>query len=537
MRKLISTAKSLAKEHIPSSSFPSSSSPPASSGPPPTDQPPTLSPPTIRDLYRYRYHHGTNLGSIFVLERWLTGSMFPSSCHGGSELAAVSASLSEAGLEATKGKFERHWREYVSDADLDWLAAEGGCTSVRLPIGYWTLGPGYCKGTALEKVGEVYAGAWEAVRALVRRCGERGIGVLVDMHGLPGGANPNDHSGTDSGKCEFWGSRRNEELALRCVEFVAKEMSGFENVVGLQIVNETEGGKAAEMWGFYDKAREVVGRVDEGMLVVVSDAWDLGSASGEVARRNTVGARGPPVVLDTHLYWCFSDQDKGKTAKQITGEAYDKLGEAVAASGSVVDKGAVQAIVGEYSCVLAEETWQKSSHEGSRDGLSREFGRAQSRRYQDKAGGSFFWTYRMDWMDGGEWGFKEQTNKDGITAPHNLRLDGQDIAGRVQRARDAMYGKRGNTYGAHCHYWDSNHPGHYEHQRFEAGWTVGFEDALSIFEMRSRTGKGHGGDKIGMLELWVLKRLKESGQGGKFVWEYEQGFRQGIRDFYELVGV
>ncbi|KAG8628782.1 hypothetical protein KVT40_002647 [Elsinoe batatas] len=533
MRKLFSQAKSLAKEQFPSSS----SFPAPGPGPQFADQPPRLSPPTPHDMYLYRYHHGTNLGSIFALERWLTGSMYPSSAPGSSEYAAVSASISESGLDATREKFERHWREYVSDQDLDWLANEGGCTTVRLPIGYWTLGPGFCRGTAFEKVAGVYEMAWEAVKGLVRRCGGRGIGVLVDLHGLPGGANPNDHSGTDSGRAEFWGSRRNEELGLRCVEFVAGELRGWENVVGVQIVNETEGGKGGEMWSFYDKAREVVGRIDEGMLVIVSDAWDLGSASREVARRNVVGARGPPVVLDTHLYWCFSDHDKAKTAKQITGETYDKLGEAEATSGSVLDRGAVQAIIGEYSCVLAEETWQKSGHEGSREDLSREFGQAQSRRYQDKAGGSFFWTYRMDWMDGGEWGFKEQTNKGAITAPHNVRLSRDDVSERVRRARDAMYGKRGNTYGAHCQYWDTNHPGHYEHQRFEAGWTVGFEDALTIFEMRTRTGRASGGDKIGMLELWVLKRLKESGQGGKFVWEYEQGLRQGVRDFYELVGV
>jgi hypothetical protein len=54
--------------------------------------------------------------------------------------------------------------------------------------------------------------------------------------------------------------------------------------------------------------------------------------------------------------------------------------------------------------------------------------------------------------------------------------------------------------------------------------------------MRAQRGF-EGGDKIGMLELWVLKRIRESGQGGKFVWEYEQGLRQGVRDFYQLAGI
>ena len=50
-------------------------------------------------------------------------------------------------------------------------------------------------------------------------------------------------------------------------------------------------------------------------------------------------------------------------------------------------------------------------------------------------------------------------------------------------------------------------------------------------------GIAYLGDKIGMLELWILKRIRESGQGGKFVWEYEQGLRQGVKDFYQLAGI
>jgi hypothetical protein len=46
-----------------------------------------------------------------------------------------------------------------------------------------------------------------------------------------------------------------------------------------------------------------------------------------------------------------------------------------------------------------------------------------------------------------------------------------------------------------------------------------------------------GGDKIGCLEIWVKKRLGESGQKGDFVWEWEQGFRAGIKAFESCVGI
>jgi hypothetical protein len=45
--------------------------------------------PSAKDILRYRYHHGSNLGSTFVLEKWLSGSMYDGGAAGSSELDAV----------------------------------------------------------------------------------------------------------------------------------------------------------------------------------------------------------------------------------------------------------------------------------------------------------------------------------------------------------------------------------------------------------------------------------------------------------------
>ena len=64
-------------------------------------------------------------------------------------------------------------------------------------------------------------------------------------------------------------------------------------------------------------------------------------------------------------------------------------------------------------------------------------------------------------MDGGEWGFKQQTNNGAITAPHNLALSNDDVQSRISHAQSQSDGKFGQTFGSHCQYWDSNHPGEY----------------------------------------------------------------------------
>lgn len=59
-----------------------------------------------------------------------------------------------------------------------------------------------------------------------------------------------------------------------------------------------------------------------------------------------------------------------------------------------------------------------------------------------------------------------------------------------------------------------------------------------------QTGVNHvsdGGNKIGMMDLWVLKRMKEVGCADKKEcpsgWEFEQGFRNGVAAFYTAVGI
>lgn len=492
---------------------------------------------TLTDVLRYRYHHGTNVGSVFILERWLTPSAFPSSCSGSSELAAVQAWIQQEGIEAATKRFETHWRDYVSDSDLDWLRDVAKCTTIRLPIGYFTLGPKFCEHTAFKKVASVYTSAWSFVKALVSRCNARGIGTLLDLHGLPGGANDQEHSGTNSARTELWGSSKNLQLATKCVCFMVQEAKTMEGVAGIQIINEAET-EAKGMYDWYQKVLSEVSHVDAAVPIYVSDAWNFDKALTWSQSKNAVQMRSVtnPVVIDTHLYWAFTDADKQKTPQQITYETQSKLSELDGKDGAVLNHGASQAIVGEYSCVLTEDSWAKR-HDVPKDQLVREFGNAQSKRYQQRAGGSFFWTYRMDWMPGGEWGFKEKVEQGAITPPLSLTLTPAEIQSRNTGAQNQRDLRRGQTWGSHCKYWDTNFPGHYEHQRFADGWDVGFGDATAFFGMRSARGWS-GGDRVGMLDLWCLKRLRESKMGGEeFAWEWETGLRQGVRDFYELAGV
>jgi aryl-phospho-beta-D-glucosidase BglC (GH1 family) len=501
---------------------------------PPNKQPPNMGPPSALDTLRYRYHHGTNLGSVFVIERWLQSSRFPPDTEGSSELAAVKAWVDSIGIDATRCKFEDHWANIVTDDALEWLVNEAKCTTIRLPIGYYDLpGPVFTHGTPFEPYAQVYVGAWDSICTMVRRLRARSIGVLIDFHALPGGANAQEHSGTNSGRAEFWSSETNRSKGTECAKFIAQEACSGLDIAGIQLVNEADW-ESERMYEWYDEAVAAISAIDSSIPIIISDGWNLSKAVDYSLRKNSPFVDRPrsPVVIDTHYYWAFTDADKQKSPQEIIREIPSKLAELDEKEGSVIDRGAVQTVVGEYSCVLTEDSWAKRG-DTPKEELVKGFGQMQSKRYQQRAGGSFFWTWKMDWMPGGEWGFQAQTIAGNIVPPKHALLSVQDKKALLEKAKREQEDRMRDAVQQHVGHWARIDPhGTYEHEKYEFGWKIGYEDAFSFLE-----GIGAQGDRIGMLELWVLKRVRESGFRGGFAWLFEHGVRKGIQDFYTVVGI
>ncbi|KAI9727447.1 MAG: Glucan 1,3-beta-glucosidase 3 [Cirrosporium novae-zelandiae] len=510
---------------------------------PPHDTAPALQAPTILDVIRYRYHHGSNLGSIFVLERWLSGSMYLNGAKGDSELDAITASLEETGLDETRAKWESHWSTYVTDADLIYLSRTANCTTFRLPIGYFTLGPSFCAGTPFEgDASQVYVNAWSACKSLISRAYSYGIGTIIDFHAVPGGANGEGHSGTNSGKAELWGNTAHLDLAKRCLSFIAQEEAkgGLPGVAGIQLCNESVWA-AYGMYQWYDDVIGAIAQAGSRAPIYISDGWDLPTALGYSQSKNTVYTQGPtnPIIVDTHKYYTFSDSDRSQSPQQIIARIPSELGELDGKDGSVVDRGACAVLIGEYSCVLDTQTWNRVPSE-QRSALTQQFGHAQSARWQTRSAGCTFWTYRMDWMDGDDWGFKQQSQLGNLPPPSSLLLPFDEVRSRVTYAENNRHQLMTVAVQQHEGYWNSTSPDtRFEHWRYAAGWNVGFADAMAFYQMRADGGFGaaaKGADRIGSLDIWTLKRLRDSGQGGGFLWEWEQGFRRGVGDFLNIVG-
>jgi aryl-phospho-beta-D-glucosidase BglC (GH1 family) len=170
------------------------------------------------------------------------------------------------------------------------------------------------------------------------------------LHGLPGGANAEDHSGTSSHKTDFWGNKKNLDLAKQSLHFMACEIqNGMHGVLGLQIVNESVY-DAKGMYEFYSQAIDIIGSVDESIPIYISDGWDLPRCLQWTSSRDPYRNRRNPVVIDTHRYFTFSDKDRASSPQDIIGRIPSELGEVN--PGELCNKGETQVIVGEWYLIV-----------------------------------------------------------------------------------------------------------------------------------------------------------------------------------------
>ena len=442
-------------------------------------------------------------------------------------------SLKIRGLSATIEKWENHWANALLDTDLEFLVFEAHCNHVRLPIGFFTLGPEFCTGTQFRGApSQVYPSAWAHVLAMCSKLAKCGISVLIDMHALPGSANESSHSGTTASFANLWGSPYYLGFAEKCILFVAREIAAgkIPNCAGFQICNEAIW-QAKGMYDFYANMLFKISEIDISIPIYISDAWNLGATVDWIQRYNTTSSRTNLMIIDTHEYYTFDEKHTSKTPPQLLGLVSAALKAADHVSGNVHRYGAVPLYVGEYSCVMDRKSWSDTLPR-ERAILTQMFGLRQCRTWLDKACGSAFWTLKMDWMPGGDWGFVEQTRKHCIEAPGHLSLQWDEVTRRIAEAEVRKSQIWQKAVVTHNNYWDDIQTGEqYEHWRFEDGWNDGWNDALAFFGMRKACRVGvQGGDKIGCLDGWIRKRLVEARQLDRYGWEYEHGFRDGVKE-------
>ncbi len=208
---------------------------------------------------------GVNLGGWLVLEKWIKPSLYA-----GVEAEDEFTLCEKLGKSKATDWLKQHRETWITADDFRWLAAHG-LNSVRLPVGYGILeeNPPFITGR------ETLEWAFRAAR-------DNGLGVLLDLHGVPGSQNGWDHSGR-KGALGWHTSKENIEHSLRIVEGLAEFCKSWDNLLGIELVNEPHWDVPMDVLrSFYQEGYQRVRKhlSSERSAVVVHDGFRPGEWAG-----------------------------------------------------------------------------------------------------------------------------------------------------------------------------------------------------------------------------------------------------------------
>ncbi|KAJ3834913.1 glycoside hydrolase superfamily [Lentinula raphanica] len=507
----------------------------------PSNIPALVQPPTPRQIYHFRKQHGVNLGSWFTLENWLTPSLFQQAADPKSSEMDVLRGL---GPQGAKSMLENHWAHLIDAGDWRWLV-QHGINTVRIPVSYYHFLPGHpdpeirrlMHGTEFEPFAEIYTNAWKyVVSNAIQAAREFHIGVLIDLHAAPGAQNTDSHSGLSGGKAGLWDSKEYQKRTVQILVAMAQEIVKYDNVVGLELLNEPKNNNRLMSW--YDEAigaiRAGLGNDAQDLPIYISDAWDTNWYSKYVNNHSNPASF---LVLDHHLYRCFTNQDQSKSASQHANEVHPSNNgpsASMLANASKETQGSL--VIGEWSAALDPASLSSYPDHGSKLAAQREWGVAQWEAYDKHCAGSFFWTLKKEGQDRG-WCYYTAVEQ-GVIPAQADRFKAAFREGKhsVQSLEAQGQMKHQEAMQAHVAWWSqhSSNPNEFEHWRFEEGFKQGWNDSMTFFF----GGEELGGSEIGFWGQWKRLRTeahrKERGNS-KMVWEFEHGLEQAIRQFKETL--
>jgi aryl-phospho-beta-D-glucosidase BglC (GH1 family) len=167
----------------------------------------------------------------------MTPSIFD--CASGPKSAEIDIASGWGSLDSARAVLEKHWDTFITESDFEYLA-KIGINTIRIPIGYWNLGPDYTQGTAFEPVSHVYQNSWPRIVRAINQAGRHELGVLVDLHGAVGSQNGQQHSGVSDGRTNLFNMSSNMDKTIDVLRFLAQQLAPVNNIVGIQILNEPQ---------------------------------------------------------------------------------------------------------------------------------------------------------------------------------------------------------------------------------------------------------------------------------------------------------
>ncbi|CAE6420974.1 unnamed protein product [Rhizoctonia solani] len=339
----------------------------------------------VATIFRYRKQLSVNLGSWFVQENWMNPSI--TQCATGPKASELDVATGWGNSGSARAVLEKHWDTWITESDFTWLQ-QIGINTVRIPIGYWSLGVPYCKDTPFEAVANIYEQSWPRVLRAISWASKHNIGVLIDLHGAPGSQNGQSHAGTSDGKLQLFDDEANIKKTIKVLTYLTRQLVPVSNVVGIQILNEPQ--NIASLPNFYDRVIDNLRKVSPEAArfpFYIHDGFDLERFS------RYVGERKDFIVQDHHSYFVFTPEDSSKPVDDHISNVNSSIMSSLAAASK---RARHNLVIDEWSCALSPDSLSKLPDEATRQAARKAFCGAQSSAYLRTTAGWSFWSYKTE---------------------------------------------------------------------------------------------------------------------------------------------
>ena len=272
---------------------------------------------------------GTNAGGWLVHEEW----MCPTQARDTKTIrdtleARFGAAIRNELLDVYRGA-------YWTAQDFD-NCAQLGMTCVRLPFLYWDVADGE---------GGILPGGFDRLDWFVENCAQRGIYVILDLHGAYGSQNGKHHSGQVNDGRQLYYDDANRARTIRLWEAIAAHYRGNPAVAGYDLLNEPENDTehtGRMQWDYYNELYRAVRAVDPDHIIFIEACWE----PKNLPRPSKYGWEN--VVYEYHHYSWDAQSVEGVTLHAAANALWEYMAFRV------------PILNGEFTCFGKDESWRNS---------------------------------------------------------------------------------------------------------------------------------------------------------------------------------
>lgn len=212
---------------------------------------------------------GVNAGGWLLQELWMCPTQYSDGVQ--DQKTVESTLVKRFGEEKAKELLNTYYDSFWTEKDFD-NCADMGMNVIRLP--YWYL-------NIVDANGRLRADAFDRLDWFVEQAGQRGMYVILDMHGAPGSQNDKDHSGDINSNLGLWKGADvsyNQQLFIEVWKMVAQHYKGNPVVAGYDLLNEpscADGDYTNEqVWNLYDDAYDAIRNIDRDHVIIMEATWE-----------------------------------------------------------------------------------------------------------------------------------------------------------------------------------------------------------------------------------------------------------------------